>query len=351
MSGDYEKNDSLAPQHGGENPSHTISTKARLLWELRKKQGPVSGNLLAKELGLSRVAVWKAAQTLINAGYKIEASETGYFLDPKSEKDFLFPWEFLEKEPLFRHHDITDSTMDRAREAADQGAPSGTVIIAEKQSLGRGRNGRAWISRQGGLFFTLLDRPSLSISDYPLYSLILQIATAQSLSAICGKQAFLRWPNDIYIDGRKIAGVMTEISGEGDLINWITGGIGVNVNNYALSGKTTSCAEITGREVSRKEVLLKIFDEIEKLKKQFAPDAAYSQGNRALAAEWNSLSCKIGAAAAIVDETSLPGKERVLARGVFDGIDPGGRAILKTVGAEGGQSFLYFSPGPASMVF
>lgn len=330
------------------NNSKKISTKALLLMELREKQGPVSGNLLAKSLGISRVAVWKAAQALTEAGYKIKASEAGYFLDPENEKDFLFPWEFPARESLFYYIETTNSTMDRARDLAAQGARSGTVIIAEKQSAGRGRNGRTWISRHGGLFFTILDRPKMAIADYTLYSLVLQIAVTRSISSVCGKKAALRWPNDVYINGRKIAGIMTELCGEGDLINWISGGIGVNINNFALSGKTTSCSEITGRKVSRKEVLAKILEEIETIKKRFGSDAAYAQGNRALAAEWNSMAANIGAKAAIVDQAAAPGKERVLARGIFEGIDPSGRCILKTANNRG---YLYFNPGPVSMVF
>ncbi|GHV96441.1 bifunctional ligase/repressor BirA [Spirochaetia bacterium] len=337
------------------NPA--LSTRASLLAELRKKQGaPLSGSGFAKTLGVSRTAVWKAVQGLVAAGYAIETLDTGYSLDPEKEGDFLYPWEFGDKEDLFRHFDNTGSTMDRARELAWQGAPGGTVITAEKQSAGRGRNGRVWTSRQGGLFFTILDRPALAIADYTLPALMLQIAVARALSAICGKQARLRWPNDIYIDQRKIAGIITEISGEGDMVSWLTGGVGINVNNPAPSGKITSCAEIAGRKVSRREVLRKTLDEIELVKRRFSPGAAYTQGNRALAAEWNSLADCPGAKAAVIDpgygekkEAALYDKQnKVLARGVFSGIDPAGRCIIKT---DTGKGNLYFNPGPVSLMF
>ncbi|MCL2067409.1 MAG: biotin--[acetyl-CoA-carboxylase] ligase [Treponema sp.] len=326
-----------------------LSTKALVLIELREKQKPVNGNALARTLGISRVAVWKAVQALTEAGYKIEVSKNGYFLDPKKDKDFLYPWEFGEKEPLFRHFGNTGSTMDRARELAITGAAAGTVITAEKQSAGRGRNGRTWISRQGGLFFTIIDRPTLPLADYILHSLVIQIAVARTVSSVCGKQAHIRWPNDIYISRRKIAGVITEISGEGDMINWLSTGVGVNINNYAVSGKSASCAEITGKPVSRREVLIRILDEIEKVKKRFSSGAVYAQGNRYLADEWNSMTDCIGVKAAILDQAASNDKQgRVLARGVFDGIDPAGRCILKT---EGGRGNLYFNPGPVSMIY
>jgi len=330
-----------------------ISSKAKLLILLREKQGkPVSGTRIAKELGISRVAVWKTVQALCEAGYGIETGETGYLLDPKKEKDFLYPWEFGDKEYLFYHHKNTPSTMDRARESALRGAESGSVFTAEKQSAGRGRNGRAWISRQGGLFFSVLERPSLTIADYTLLSLVMQIAVVRCISSVCGKKAFLRWPNDIYINKKKIAGIMTEIHGEGDLISWITGGIGVNVNNPSPSAKAASCAEILGQHIPRKDVLCKILDEIENVKKYFKTEAAYSQGSRALADEWNSLADCIGSKAAVFepsssgDENKSEKPDKILARGIFNGIDPAGRCLLKT-----DESTLYFNQGSVSLAF
>jgi BirA family biotin operon repressor/biotin-[acetyl-CoA-carboxylase] ligase len=339
----------------GRTPS--CSTKARLLAELREKQGaPINGSVLGRRIGVSRVAVWKGIRSLIAAGYAVETLETGYRLDPGQESDFLYPWEFGEREKLFRHFENTGSTMDRARELAGAGAVGGTVITAEKQSAGRGRNGRTWASRQGGLFFTLLERPRLAVADYTLPAMVLQIAVARALSAVTGRQARLRWPNDVYIDQRKIAGVITEIAGEGDLISWLAGGVGVNVNNPTPLGKTVSCAGITGRPVSRREVLRKILDETALLKRRFDAGAACSQGNQALAAEWNSLADCLGARAALVEPGPGEKKEavfgsgtnRVLAEGVFAGVDPSGRCIIKT---ESGKGPLCFNPGPASIIF
>ena len=334
----------------------TISSKAHLLTLLREKHGtPISGSSLAKEMGISRVAVWKNVQYLTQAGYSIETGEAGYSLDPKKEKDFLYPWEFGEKENLFYHYKNTGSTMDRARESAFRGAENGSVFTAEKQSAGRGRNGRTWVSRQGGLFFSVLERPRLTIAEYTQLPLILQIAVTRSISSICGKNAFLRWPNDIYIDRRKIAGITAEVCGEGDLITWLTGGIGVNVNNPVPSGKAANCIEITKRQVSRREVLIKILEEIDNVKKTFASTAAYSQGNRPLAAEWNSLADCIGAKAAVFEpagpqadnnDDSPKKSEKILARGVFQGIDPAGRCIIKT-----DDALLYFNHGSASLAF
>jgi BirA family biotin operon repressor/biotin-[acetyl-CoA-carboxylase] ligase len=175
----------------------------------------------------------------------------------------------------------------------------------------------------------------------------MQISAARVLTKICGKETHLRWPNDVYINRQKIAGVTTELSGEGDIIKWLSCGIGVNVNNPVPSGKTTSCAEVTGRPVSRREVLISILDEMERVTKTFSSKAAYSQGNRPLASEWNSMCGCIGAKA-VIFEPEINGMEektgKILARGVFQGIDPAGRCILKTE-----KSNLYFNQGSVSL--
>jgi len=337
--------------------TNILSSKSHLLTLLREKQGnAISGNFIAKELGVSRVAVWKTVQSLIEAGYSIETKETGYLLDPKNEKDFLYPWEFGEKEKHFFHYFNTESTMDRARESAFKGAESGSVFTAEKQSAGRGRHGRTWVSKQGGLFFTVLNKPPkhglpLTIADYTFFPLIMQIALVKSISEICGKKAYLRWPNDIYINNKKIAGITTEIFGEGDLLSWLTTGIGVNANNKPPSSKATSIIEITGNQLSLKKVLCKILEKTENIKKCFITKAAYSQGNISLASEWNSLSDSIGAKAVIFEPEKKDNKSfdisgKILARGIFMGIDPAGRCILKT-NTEKGE--LYFNHGSVSM--
>jgi BirA family biotin operon repressor/biotin-[acetyl-CoA-carboxylase] ligase len=329
-----------------------LSTKARLLIALRTQAGePLNGNRLAQDLGVSRVAVWKGIQALSAAGYAIETQGMGYALDTGKANDFLYPWEFGEKESKFRHFTSTGSTMDRAREFALQGLAAGTVITAERQSAGRGRNGNPWASRQGGLFCTILERPCIALADYCLPSIVIQIAAARAISSLCGKPASLRWPNDIYIDRRKIAGVMTELEGEGDMVSWLAIGIGINVNNTAPSGRAISCAELTGHAVSRSALLLAILDEVERVKKRTQSDKAYSQGNRLLAAEWNSMADHIGARAAVVPSgevaTFEKRKSRIFARGIFSGIDPAGRCIIKS---ESGNEALYFNPGPVSLV-
>jgi len=325
-----------------------LSTKAKLLMALRGQAGKtLSGGKLASDFGISRVGVWKGIQALISAGYFIKTDDTGYFLDPDRTNDFLYPWEFGEKEPMFRFFENTSSTMDNVRDFAFQGLAAGIVAVADTQSAGRGRNGRTWASRQGGLYCSFLDRPAIPLADYCMPAMLYQIAVARVVSSVCGKPAKLRWPNDIYIDGRKIAGIITELEAEADMISWIATGIGVNVNNLSPSAKAVSCSEILRHAVSRRSLLTAIINEAEQLKKSAGPVMAYAQGNRYLATEWNSLADCIGAKAAIVDSVNME-KGRMLARGIFAGIDPSGRCIIKS---HNNSEALYFNPGPVSIMF
>jgi BirA family biotin operon repressor/biotin-[acetyl-CoA-carboxylase] ligase len=324
-----------------------LSTKARLLMSLREQAGEtISGSKLASGLGISRVGVWKGIQALIAAGYPIKSVDSGYTLDPAMKNDFLYPWEFGEKEPMFRFFESTGSTMDAIRDLAARGNAAGIAAIACSQSAGRGRNGRTWASRQGGLYCSFLDRPAISLADYCMPAMLYQIAAARAIGSVCGKPAKLRWPNDIYIGSQKIAGVITELEAEGDMISWIATGIGVNVNNQSPSAKAVSCCEITRHAVSRRTLLIAIIKEAEQLKKSAGSSTAYAQGNRYLAAEWNSMADCVGAKAAIVDSyASQDPKGRMLASGIFAGIDPAGRCIIKS------HKPLYFNPGPVSLMF
>lgn len=335
----------------GSVPEKELSTRAFILRELRKDPGaPVSGEDLAKGLGISRVAVWKGVRSLIAAGYPIESGEAGYRLPRVWKDDFLYPWEFGEREALFRYFAATGSTMDRARELAEGwGAgdselsfPSGAVIAAEIQSAGKGRNGRNWASMPGGLFFTILEKPDLAVADYPLFSMAAQIGAAKSAAALCGKEARLRWPNDVYVAGKKIAGVLTELSGQGDRLRWISCGVGLNVNNRPAGTEAVSCAEIAGRPLSRREGLGVFLDEFEKPGKPGDPEE--------ICRRWNSLAQGIGSPVRVIradhGEGKDPGATEILDTGVFAGIDPQGRCVIRN---ERGET--RYSPGAASLIY
>jgi BirA family biotin operon repressor/biotin-[acetyl-CoA-carboxylase] ligase len=307
-----------------------VSLKAFLVQRLRENPGVFfSGQNLAAESGVSRTAVWKAVKTLETSGYPVEGNGRGYAWKG-GDGDFLYPWEFGKREKLFSYWASTDSTMNRAGELAARGCPGGSVVSAGEQTAGRGRNGRKWDSEKGGLFFTLLERPSLTASEYYHAAMAAQIASVKALTKICGKPCFLRWPNDVYAAGRKLAGILTEFRAEGDRLAWISIGIGVNVNNKPK--ERVSCAELSGRALSRRELLLAILEEWDRLKRA---------GFRDLEKRWNAACDSIGREAAARGRAgSSP------ARGVFLGADPLGRGMLKT---EEGET-LKFWPGAVSFI-
>lgn len=319
-----------------------LSTKAYILQRLRQERGAfVSGTRLGEALGISRVAVWKAVKSLLGAGYPIEEASKGYRLAQTDSEDFLYPWEFGEKESLFHYWKTTDSTMNRAGELAAQGICGGTVITAETQTAGRGRNGKPWVSAQGGLFFTLLERPGLAVADYALMTITAHIAAAGAIGRLCGKRALLRWPNDIYIEGRKIAGILSELHGEGDRLSWIALGIGINVGNDPASPNSANCTELLGRPVSRREALLAVLQELEKTKRL----KDYPQE---LCGQWNQIAEGRGGRIAVVDPSrkTIANYKEAVGKGIFLGIDTAGRGMVKT-----DTGITRFTPGSASFVF
>ena len=138
--------------------------KARLLDRLRREKGVLSGERMSRELGLSRVGVWKQIHTLRDMGYPIEASHNGYTLS--GEPDFLYPWEFPGREALIHYRGEVDSTMGEAHLLAEGGCPEGTVVAADAQLKGRGRGKRVWTSEKGGLYFTVVLREELPLAGF-----------------------------------------------------------------------------------------------------------------------------------------------------------------------------------------
>jgi BirA family biotin operon repressor/biotin-[acetyl-CoA-carboxylase] ligase len=320
-----------------------LSARAFILEELRGEAGGVvSGEALGKRLGVSRVAVWKQVKALAAAGYPVEEAGRGYRLRETGAGDFLFPWEFGGREGFFRHWESTDSTMDRAAELAGRGAPGGTVITAEVQTAGRGRNGRNWVSRRGGLFFTLLERPGLPAAEYPFLALKIHLALGRALRAFCGGELCLRWPNDVYAGGRKIAGFLTEFYAAGDRISWLAAGVGINVNNRPPPGTGASCAELLGRPLSRRELLLRFLEELRLL-------AGLSGGE--LPRRWNREAGGIGREVLVLGggEGAAEGRHpAVRGRGAFLGVDAAGRGLVREEGRRGTAAY---SPAEASFRF
>ncbi|HTP27951.1 MAG TPA: biotin--[acetyl-CoA-carboxylase] ligase [Anaeromyxobacteraceae bacterium] len=195
----------------------------------------VSGEAISDKLGLSRAAVWKHVNALRARGYRIDAVPArGYRL--VGIPDRVGP---LELRPLLNTHDLgqmihwleeTGSTNDVAKRLAEEGALHGEVVVAEAQTAGRGRRGRTWASSPGkNLLLSVILRPDLPPSRCAELTLVASVALCEVVRR-AGVQASIKWPNDLLVRGRKLAGILTELATDPDRVHWAVVGIGVNVN-------------------------------------------------------------------------------------------------------------------------
>jgi len=192
---------------------------------------------MGKELGVSRAAISAHVKALQKAGYGIvSAGRRGYRLE--SAPDLLSAFEV---HPLsaattmgkvrYVYEQTIDSTNTRARHLAEKGCPEGTVVIAEEQTEGKGRKGREWVSPSGmGIYATLVLRPRLPLEDTPLLTLVTAVATADAINRAAGMTPTIKWPNDILVNDRKTAGILTEVSSDVDQVDFALIGLGLNVN-------------------------------------------------------------------------------------------------------------------------
>ena len=162
--------------------------------------------------------------------------------------------------------DTTDSTNCRAMELASSGAPHGTVVVADEQTGGRGRRGRHWISPPGrNVYVSLIVRPAIPNAKAVGLSLAAGVALADAAESV-GVAAFLKWPNDLYLNSRKAAGILVETASEGDVLKYAVVGVGINVNLSGdeipeeLRGKATSFAICAGHSFSREEILARFLN-------------------------------------------------------------------------------------------
>lgn len=215
-----------------------MTNKDRILSFLVKNKGSfISGEQIANTLSISRTSVWKAIKSLQSEGYSIEAvTNKGYSLSKDTD---VLSVEFISKyikddinELRLEKHNSVSSTNNIARELANNGEPEGIVVLADKQTAGRGRKNRNYFSPAGtGLYMSILLRPKFSIE----YSLFLTTAAATAVSIaiekISGKITHIKWVNDVWMDGKKVSGILTEadLSMENGGLDYVIVGIGVNV--------------------------------------------------------------------------------------------------------------------------
>ncbi|HBV89231.1 MAG TPA: biotin--[acetyl-CoA-carboxylase] ligase [Desulfosporosinus sp.] len=198
----------------------------------------LSGETLSESLQVSRTTVWNQIKALLAEGYKVESSpKKGYRLS--SPPDILSSAEvcpglasevFGRKEYIY--YQETDSTNSRARDLAAKGYPEGTVVVADMQTSGRGRRGRNWYSPSNqGIYMSVILRPVLPLKEISRISLVTAVAAAETFQEELNLPARIKWPNDILINNKKIAGILAEVVTDMDGIEYIVVGIGLNINN------------------------------------------------------------------------------------------------------------------------
>lgn len=213
------------------------TTKDRLLQILEEQQGSfVSGELLANQLSISRNAVWKAAQALRNQGYDIRAvTNRGYQLVRSGST--VSAEDVARRLPRNLPLDVVviprvKSTNSEAHRLAQGGAAEGTVVIAGEQTAGRGRHGRSFFSPSGtGLYLSVVLRPALEADQAQALTTMGAVACAAAIEELTGREASIKWVNDVFCDGRKVGGILTEASMdiESGRFDYVVLGVGVNV--------------------------------------------------------------------------------------------------------------------------
>ena len=216
----------------------------------------VSGVRLSEMLNISRVAVWKHISSLKEAGFGVESRPRGYVL--LNPDDLLLPFCFKAgfQNRIFHFQEL-ESTMDQAKVLARSQAPHLSVVIAENQTTGRGRLLRKWFSSRGGLWFTLILKPQLPPVMSYMYNFAASLCLSRTLNRLFDLDVKVKWPNDLLLNGQKLAGLLSEMETKGDMAEFINIGIGLNVNNEPreYEANAVSIKDILKKEVSRRLIL------------------------------------------------------------------------------------------------
>jgi BirA family biotin operon repressor/biotin-[acetyl-CoA-carboxylase] ligase len=237
--------------------------KGKILTELRSRKDIVSGEYLSSILGISRVSVWKHIHKLQDLGYNILSTSNGYQLI--DSPGVLYSWEFPDREARIHYFSELSSTMDTAKELARKNCPDFTVVIAGRQTSGRGRLNRQWVSDDGGLYFTMVLRPNIPVALSSRMNFLASLTMAQVLREMYQIEAAVKWPNDILVNERKLSGMLSELEAEADRVFFINIGMGINVNNdpTGVEPRATSLKKLMGREISKIKLLARFLDEFE----------------------------------------------------------------------------------------
>jgi BirA family transcriptional regulator, biotin operon repressor / biotin---[acetyl-CoA-carboxylase] ligase len=317
-----------APQKAAAQTDARLGRIVRLL--IDNATVVVSGTKIAAEIGTSRSEVWRLVQQLRDLGVDIAGHpSTGYSL--KSMPDLLLP-DMLTPQlqgTIFgkhiHHYYKIGSTNTVAMEAANAGAPEGSVFLAEQQTAGRGRAANQWHSaRSVGIYCSALVRPALPPSDVLILSLAAGLAVHSAIWEIDSRVVpDLKWPNDVLIDGKKFCGILTEMHAEVMRTRYVVAGIGINVNqsNFPsdLQAIATSLRLATGTEWSRVEVCVALLRSLDREYRNLLenPDAAASILNR-----FQERSSSVRGTRVVIEDNGI--------EGVTEGLDSRGFLQVRT---------------------
>lgn len=303
---------------------------ATILRLFRKETGFVSGEHISRELGVSRTAIWKHITALRTAGYSIEAvSSRGYRLVSSPD---LFDVESVRSQSgngRIGQHLVclkqTVSTNADVLRLAEDGAVEGTVVLADSQSGGKGRRGRTWLSPAGvNLYCSVLLRPPIMPHQAPQLTFLSAVAVARAIEMSTALIPEIKWPNDVLIAGKKVAGLLNEMSAETDGINFVILGIGVNLNMTAdqfpegLRHPATSLLLESGLNIIRTRFAGLLLRELDKLYAEFL-ESGFAPVRR----EWQ-LRCNANGRQVVVSDA---GSDEI--SGMFAGIDEDGALLVQ----------------------
>lgn len=301
--------------------------------EMLKNAGEefISGESIAGELKISRTAVWKHIQKLRENGYEIISREKrGYKL--KDAPDLLLPSEIqigLDTQIIgkkMEYYPSVDSTNHVAKSLAYHGAEEGTIVVAEEQESGKGRLDRNFYSPRGkGIWFSIILRPNFLPHEAPQCTLMAAVAVAEAMKRFNLKPE-IKWPNDILFKGRKIVGILTEMTCEIGKINYVVIGVGINVNisreefPEELQDVAASLSEMNGGEVNRVEFFRAVLEEFDKIY-----GIVNESGFGEIFRRWKEYNCTIGKnirVTSAIDGKSFTGKAV--------GLDEEGALVVET---------------------
>lgn len=260
-----------------------LTMKDEILQRFLNAQGePISGQQMADDFNVSRTAIWKHMQSLQQEGYVFETvKKRGYKLisvpdkvDLGQLKQFLTTKRYGQQVHYF---ETVDSTQLVAHELVRQGAPDGTLVIAEEQTAGRGRMMREWNSSKGkGIWMTIIIRPEIAPHQAPQFTLVTAVAVVNAMKALFKNfTPEIKWPNDILVNGKKTTGILTEMIAEADRIQALLIGIGINVNQQLedfpeeIQSIATSLAIEEGQSIERVHLVASVLDYLEQYSEQY----------------------------------------------------------------------------------